>query len=72
MTTNVHFSKGTISEQYLYEDLVIEAIGIYGHDVFYLPRTLVNEDELLGEDPLSRFSDAYGIEMWMETQEGYE
>ena len=29
MTTNVHFSKGTISEQYLYEDLVIEAIGIY-------------------------------------------
>jgi len=72
MTTNVHFSKGTISEQYLYEDLVIEAIGIYGHDVYYLPRTLVNEDELLGEDPLSRFSDAYGIEMWMETQEGYE
>ena len=72
MTTNVHFSKGTISEQYLYEDLVIEAIGIYGHDVFYLPRTLVNEDELLGEDPLSKFSDAYGIEMWMETQEGYE
>jgi len=72
MTTNVHFSKGTISEQYLYEDLVIEAIGIFGHDVFYLPRTLVNEDELLGEDPLSKFSDAYGIEMWMETQEGYE
>tara|TARA_Y100001951_G_scaffold1136_1_gene748 strand:+ start:1 stop:864 length:864 start_codon:yes stop_codon:yes gene_type:complete len=72
MTTNVHFSKGTISEQYLYEDLVIEAIGIYGHDVFYLPRTLVNEDMILGEDPLSTFSDAYGIEMWMETQEGYE
>ena len=72
MPTNVHFSKGTISEQYLYEELVIEAIGIYGHDVFYLPRTLVNEDMILGEDPLSTFSDAYGIEMWMETQEGYE
>ena len=72
MTTNVHFSKGTISEQYLYEDLVIEAIGIYGHDVYYLPRELVNEDELFGEDPLSRFDEAYGIEMWMETQEGYE
>ena len=72
MTTNVHFSKGTISEQYLYEDLVIEAIGIYGHDVFYLPRKLVNEDVLMGEDPLSQFDDAYGIEMWMTTQEGYE
>jgi len=72
MGTNVHFSKGTISEQYLYEDLVIEAIGIYGHDVFYLPRDRVNEDQLLGEDPLSQFDDAYGIEMWMETQEGYD
>jgi len=72
MGTNVHFSKGTISEQYLYEDLVIEAIGIYGHDVFYLPRDRVNEDQLLGEDPLSEFDDAYGIEMWMETQEGYD
>jgi len=72
MTTNVHFSKGTISEQYLYEDLIIEAIQIYGHDVYYLPRDRVNEDVLLGEDPLSQFDDAYGIEMWMETQEGYE
>ena len=72
MSTNVHFSKGTPNEQFLYEDLVIEAIGIYGHDVFYIPRTLVNKDELFGEDALSRFDDAYGIEMWMETQEGYE
>ena len=72
MSTNVHFSKGTISEQYLYEDLVIEAIGIYGHDVFYLPRDRVNPNELFGEDALSEFDDAYGIEMWMETQEGYD
>jgi len=72
MTTNVYFSKGTPNEQHLYEDLAIEAIQIYGHDVFYIPRTLVNKDELFGEDALSRFDDAYGIEMWMETQEGYE
>ena len=72
MSTNVYFSKGTPNEQHLYEDLAIEAIQIYGHDVFYIPRTLVNKDELFGEDALSRFDDAYGIEMWMETQEGYE
>ena len=72
MSTNVHFSKGTPNEQFLYEDLVIEAIGIYGHDVFYIPRTLVDKDQLFGEDALSRFDDAYGIEMWMQTQEGYE
>ena len=72
MTTNVYFSRGTPNEQHLYEDLAIEAIQIFGHDVFYIPRTLVNKDELFGEDALSRFDDAYGIEMWMETQEGYE
>ena len=72
MSTNVFFSRGTPNEQHHYEDLAIEAIQIYGHDVFYIPRTLVNKDELFGEDDLSRFDDAYGIEMWMETQEGYE
>ena len=72
MPINHHFSKGTISEQYLYEDLIIEAMQIYGHDVYYLPRTLVNKDQLFGEDALSKFDDAYLIEMYMDTQEGYE
>ena len=72
MPTNHFFSKGTISEQHLYEDLAIEAIQIYGHDVFYLPRTLVNKDELFGESPLSKFTDSYMIEMYMDTVEGYE
>ena len=72
MPTNHYFSKGTISEQYLYEDLVIEALKIYGHDCFYLPRKLVNKDQLFGEDPLSSFNDAYMLEMYMETAEGYE
>ena len=72
MPTNHFFSKGTINEQYLYEDLIIEAMQIYGHDVFYLPRTLVNKDELFGESPLSKFTDSYMIEMYMDTVEGYE
>ena len=72
MPTNHYFSKGTVSEQLLYEDLAIEAIQIYGHDVYYLPRTMVNKDELFGESPLSKFTDAYMIEMYMDTNEGYE
>ena len=72
MPTNHYFSRGTINEQYLYEDLIIEACQIFGHDVFYLPRTLVNKDELFGESPLSKFSDSYMIEMYMDTVEGYE
>lgn len=72
MPTNLYFTKGTTNEQLLYEDLVIEALGIFGHDCYYLPRTLVNEDDLLGEDTLSKYENAYPMEMWMETPEGYQ
>ena len=72
MGTNVYFNTGTQSEKNLYEDLMIEQLKIYGQDVFYIPRTLVKEDELLGEDVLSKFGDAYQIEMYFENVEGYE
>ena len=72
MPTNVYFDTGTKPEQHLYEDLMIEQLRIYGQDVFYIPRTLVKEDELFGEDTLSKFDDAYQIEMYFENVEGYE
>ena len=72
MPTNVYFDTGTKPEQHLYEDLMIEQLRIYGQDVFYIPRTLVKEDELFGEDTLSKFDDAYLIEMYFENVEGYE
>ena len=72
MPTNVYFDTGTKPEQTLYEDLMIEQLKIYGQDVFYIPRTLVKEDTLFGEDTLSKFGDAYLIEMYFENVEGYE
>ena len=72
MPTNVYFDNGTKPEQHLYEDLMIEQLKIYGQDVYYIPRTLVKEDNLLGEDVLSKFGDAYLIEMYFENVEGYE
>ena len=72
MPTNVYFDTGTRPEQNLYEDLMIEQLKIYGQDVFYIPRTLVKEDNLFGEDTLSKFGDAYLIEMYFENIEGYE
>ena len=72
MPTNVYFDTGTKPEQHLYEDLIIEQLKIYGQDVFYIPRTLVKEDSLFGEDTLSKFDDAYQIEMYFENVEGYE
>ena len=58
------------TEQNLYRDLVIESIQIYGHDVHYLDRTLVNEDTIMGTDSLSKFTTQAKIEMYMEDSEG--
>jgi len=62
---------GNTNEKRLYEDLIIEGLKIYGHDCYYLPRTLVNRDLILGEDSLSKFDDSYLLEMYMETTEGF-
>ena len=72
MPRNVYFSQAVKSEQNLYEDLIIESLGIYGQDVYYIPRTLVNRDNILGEDPASKFDDAYLMEMYIENAEGFE
>lgn len=72
MATNFYFNQKVRSEQNLYEDIVIEALKAYGQDVFYLPRDLVNEDKILGDDPVSSFNSSYQIEMYIENTEGFE
>ena len=72
MPRNVYFSQAVRSEQHLYEDLIIESLKIYGQDVYYIPRTLVNRDNVLNEDPASKFDDAYLIEMYIENTDGFE
>ena len=49
---NIYFSAGARSEQNLYEDLIIESIKIYGQDLYYMPRDLVNVDPVFREDPV--------------------
>ena len=72
MPRNVYFSQAVKSEQHLYEDLIIESLGIYGQDVYYIPRTLINRDNVLNEDPASSFDDAYLLEMYIENTEGFD
>ena len=75
MPTNHYFQSGSgigsPAEKRLYENLIIEGLRIYGHDCYYLPRTLVNQDLILGEDVLSKFDDSYLLEMYIETTEGF-
>ena len=71
MATNSFF-RPKKADQNLIEDLVVESIQIHGHDMLYLPRTLVKEDELFGEDVLSKFTAAVPIEMYIENVDGFE
>ena len=67
-----HTSNSTAitSEKNLYSDLVKEAIQIYGHDVYYIDRTTVAIDNVLGEDSLSKFTTQVPIEMYVENSDG--
>lgn len=72
MARNVYFTQGTKNEQWLLEDIIIESLKIYGQDVYYIPRTLVNKDIVLGEDVLSTFDSAYDIEMYFEDVDDFQ
>ena len=72
MARSPHFSQKVKSEQNLYEDIIIESMKIYGQDVYYLPRTIVNEDSILGEAVASSFGNSYKIEMYLENQDGFD
>jgi hypothetical protein len=71
MATNLYFSQKVKSEQDLYENVVIESLKMYGQDVFYMPRSIVAEDTVFSEDVVSKFEDAYQIEMYLENIDGY-
>ena len=65
-----HYGENT-PDQRLIENLIIESIKVYGIDVHYMPRTLVKEDLLYGEDRLSQFKDQRVIEMYIKNVDGF-
>ena len=75
MTTNKYFNNPDHTDtgfQAEWDKLVIESIQERGHDVFYIPRTVINEDHLFGEDTISLFENEGCIEMYIESVDGYE
>ena len=74
MATNHYFNYyGTnTADQRLIESIIIESIKVYGIDLHYMPRTLVNEDKLYGEDRISQFKDQRVIEMYIKNVDGFE
>lgn len=59
-------SRNPLNEFLLYEDLIVEAIEQQGMDIFYIPRdSLVESDELYGDDPLKSFSKTYPVTIYL-------
>jgi len=67
-TSNLH---SLATERNLYQNLIKEAIQIYGHDVYYINRDTIALDSVLGEDSLSKFTKQTPIEMYVEDSEGF-
>ena len=67
-TSNFH---SIATERSLYQNLIKEAVQIYGHDVYYINRDTVALDNVLGEESLSKFTKQTPIEMYIEDAEGF-
>ena len=70
MASNIYF-QNALADQNLLNEINREVIQQAGIDVMYLPRTLVKEDLVMNEDVLSKFSNAYQIEMFVKSNEGF-
>lgn len=67
MPINPYFNNyNSQTEQWVVEDLIVEAIQIMGFDAYYIPiANHEDQDIIYGEDPLKRFSGAYPVEMYL-------
>ena len=71
MALNPFFLQGAQSEQRLIQELINEQLKMYGVDVTYLPRKVVNRDSIFREIEASKFDDSYTLEAYVNTYEGY-
>jgi hypothetical protein len=72
MATNPFFNQKFPAEQLLVEDITIEMIRMMGQDMIYVPREMLLEDSIFGEAGKYEFKDAYPIEMYIESVNGFE
>ena len=73
MPTSTYFPAlhgGTAGEQGLIQDLVDEQIKLFGSDVKYIPRIMV-QDNVMNDVTLSKFTTIYTVEMLLQNVEGF-
>jgi len=72
MPLNPYFLQGAANEQRLVQDIINEQLKMFGQDVVYLPRKIVNKSNILKEVTASKFDDAFRIEAYLMNYEGFE
>ena len=72
MALNPFFLQGSTSEQRLVQDLINEQLRMYGQDVVYLPRKIINKKSIIKEIVSSSFDDAYRLEAYLLNYQGFE
>ena len=71
MALNPFFLQGSANEQFLLQDLINEHLRTYGIDVYYIPRKVLGQDNIIREIEASKFNDNFAIEAYLENFEGY-
>jgi hypothetical protein len=60
------------NEQNLVENLVVESLKFYSHDVIYVPRTPVNHDNVFNEPDYSAFTSTANVEVYIQNFESFQ
>ena len=68
---NPYFLQGASSEQRLVQDLINEQLKMYGQDVVYMPRQMINEKKIIKEVVVSKFDDSFRIEAYISNFNGF-
>lgn len=69
---NPFFLQGSKSEQSLIQSLINEQIQMHGVEIYYIPRIYVTEKTVIKEVIESKFNNAYPLEAYINTYDGYE
>jgi hypothetical protein len=71
MALNPFFLHGTSSEQFLVQDLINEHIRMFGMEVTYIPRKMIDTDDVFNEVQSSKFDDNFILEAYLNNYEGH-
>ena len=68
---NPFFLNNSKQEQNLIQSLVNEQLQMYGIEIFYIPRRYVTKNTVIKEVIQSEFTDAYPLEAYLDSYDGY-